>query len=83
MKIALSDQVDLFALGEWLERNVGAILEYLPANLATPYKPVGTPISLGRRWVIEFDFSIDKLVLEVDGRKVKPQARTELILKFT
>jgi hypothetical protein len=86
MKIVLNKNVDMLALGDWLVANVGPIWMRIGISNVTPTRPIYTPLSRGRRWVIEYDFDKKRQVLELDGRKLKPHAsilRTELLLRFS
>jgi hypothetical protein len=83
MKVLLAENVDLFALGAWLEQNVGPVWMYMPPYLTTPQIPENTPVSKGRRWVFDMDFRKNRMTLELDGRKLKPGARVDLLLRFT
>lgn len=83
MKIALNRNVDMIELGNWLKEHVGPIWMITSADMVTPYRPINTPLSQGRQWVVDFNFKTNRLTLELDGRKIKPQTRTALILKFT
>jgi hypothetical protein len=86
MKVFLRKDADMIALGDWLELNVGPIWMRLGEGNATPTRPIHTPLSKGRRWVIEYDFAKKRQVLVLDGRKLKPRAgilRTELLLRFS
>ena len=83
MKFLLAKDVDLIALGEWLEENVGPVLLYIPSHLSTPTIPIGAPISKSRQWVFDMDFRKNEMTLEIDGRILKPGARVEFLLKFT
>ena len=82
MIIPLREDIDMMALGDWLAENVGPI--WHRNTIATPTQLIHTPYSKGRRWVIERIWHKGKwqLVLEVDFRKIKPCARTDLLLRW-
>lgn len=82
MIIPISKDIDMMALGNWLAENVGPV--WHRNTRATPAVPLHTPYSKGRLWVIDNYWYKGRwqFVLEIDFRKIKPHARTELLLRW-
>lgn len=81
MNIPLSKNVDMIALGNWLEQHVGPIYARTQNNMLG--RPANTPLSTGALWVIDSINDRKRLELTIDLRKLKPSLRTELILRFS